>query len=417
MTRVLELQAIGCMQRNPLDIAKRNRAIHVMRTGSPEDVKEWAINSSTYNVPSFLITGGSGMGKTFSVQQVLSWLPPSIRHTKYRGQVINFVQITYLYVDCPPTGTMKGLLLQILLAIDLEVGTSFYAKYLNANLNTDVLLVSVAIILLNHGVGLLVLDEVQHLDVQRFAGVQATLNFFVSLMNVLRIPMLFIGTYKVLDVLGLCVRDMRRAMGIGSIDFEVYSEKETSILQNYYLRFLPGLHVRPITHELKQRIYKGILGFHFLQPNFVQRCASEMDFRKVDHLTDDIIDHYMNVEIRPLKPILDAYRSGNPEDIAKYDDLMSPTRIAALRNYQQRAAEEKEARGEAKTKTTRPASVGSFGVMGRTHPDFPKIDFSDEEIDAQCVLSRTIFGKGDVYPNLKSAGVIAEFVTEGRFPE
>jgi len=49
-----------------------------------------------------------------------------------------------------------------------------------------------------HSVGVLVIDEIQHLEKSRSGGAAKMLNFFVTLTNVIKVPVLFIGTPKAL---------------------------------------------------------------------------------------------------------------------------------------------------------------------------------------------------------------------------
>ena len=46
-----------------------------------------------------------------------------------------------------------------------------------------------------HCLGLLVIDEIQHLNQAKSGGAEKMLNFFLQLMNTLGLPVVLIGTY------------------------------------------------------------------------------------------------------------------------------------------------------------------------------------------------------------------------------
>lgn len=45
-----------------------------------------------------------------------------------------------------------------------------------------------------HAIGVLVIDEIQHLSMSRSGGVEKMLNFFVTLVNVIGLPVVMVGT-------------------------------------------------------------------------------------------------------------------------------------------------------------------------------------------------------------------------------
>ena len=64
-----------------------------------------------------------------------------------------------------------------------------------------------------HGLGCLIIDEVQHLSVAKSGGATKMLNFFTELSNTMGIPVILLGTPQSLDVLGSEFRCARRATG------------------------------------------------------------------------------------------------------------------------------------------------------------------------------------------------------------
>ena len=44
-----------------------------------------------------------------------------------------------------------------------------------------------------HAIGVLIIDEIQHLSMSKSGGVEKMLNFFVTLVNVIGLPVVMIG--------------------------------------------------------------------------------------------------------------------------------------------------------------------------------------------------------------------------------
>ncbi len=414
--RVLETLVLGYIDRNPLFDVEWNSVTHFLQANTVENIQKVVLAAPSTNVPSIFVVGASGMGKTFAMEFILSLLPDVVKHVSFNGVALNHVQVIHLYVQCPPTGTLKALLFNILLALDFRLGTRFFHTWQSSIYSVDVLMVNVALILFNHGIGVLVLDELQHLKARTNAEAEQSLNFFVSLMNFLKVPLVCVGTYAAMDVLTGTLRNGRRLGSNGSIDFELYPKGSavTHSIEDYYLSHLPGLSKRPLTDEFRKSVREIYQGLHFLLPNLVHRCTVETIYREKEFVSDEVLLHYRNVELKPIKGALDALRSNSPDRIQLFDDLMSNDAIKALQDRQQRMGAESKRDSSDKQGATRPLTPGSGS--GETVSEFPHHDISVEEIRHQCGLSKALFGDGDVYPMLKSRKLLATRLAYGELP-
>ena len=68
-----------------------------------------------------------------------------------------------------------------------------------------------------HALGLLVIDEIQHLSRSRSGGSQEMLNFFVTMVNIIGVPVMLIGTPKAREIFEADLRSARRGAGFGAI--------------------------------------------------------------------------------------------------------------------------------------------------------------------------------------------------------
>jgi hypothetical protein len=68
-----------------------------------------------------------------------------------------------------------------------------------------------------HALGLLVVDEIQHVSVAKSGGAEKLLNFFVQLTNEVGVPIIMIGTFKAMGVLCSEFRQIRRGCSQGDM--------------------------------------------------------------------------------------------------------------------------------------------------------------------------------------------------------
>ena len=113
-------------------------------------------------------------------------------------------------------------------AIDDCVGTSYLDQYKKSRITIDSMLTMMQRIAQEYSLGLLVVDEVQHLSLAK-GGSDAMLNFFVTLVNMIGLPVILIGTSKALPILQGEFRQARRSSGHGDL---IWNRKERADLDD-----------------------------------------------------------------------------------------------------------------------------------------------------------------------------------------
>lgn len=88
-------------------------------------------------------------------------------------------QIVWLKLDCPHDGSIKGLCFQFFEAIDRALGTDYFPRYTKSRYTVDVLMVLMTQLVNLYQIGILVIDEIQHLSLAKGGGSEKMLNFFV----------------------------------------------------------------------------------------------------------------------------------------------------------------------------------------------------------------------------------------------
>jgi len=159
---------------------------------------------------SFTIIGPSGIGKSTSISrsiQLLSKAPIIVTEKPYR-QIIPCVM-----VQTPFDASVKGLLLEILRVVDSKLGSDYCNKAMrNRNTTVDTLIGCVSSVCINH-VGLLVIDEIQHVVDQKAGGALA--RCLMQLLNSSGISVAMVGTPSVIPFMsGGEFQLARRTLGL-----------------------------------------------------------------------------------------------------------------------------------------------------------------------------------------------------------
>ncbi|MCL2367213.1 MAG: ATP-binding protein [Oscillospiraceae bacterium] len=162
----------------------------------------------------FTIIGLSGVGKTSAVTRVLSLYPQVIVHSRYHDKPLVLKQIVWLKLECPHDGSVKGLCMEFFGAVDRAARTNYFEMYAKRSNTIDLMMQRMEQIARLHCVGVLVIDETQHLRLAKGGGSEKMLNFLVSLVNKIGIPVVLIGTTPAKDVLQSEFRQARRSSGI-----------------------------------------------------------------------------------------------------------------------------------------------------------------------------------------------------------
>ena len=220
ISRCLRWSYVG---RNPIPF-KEVKAI--LENGGTEvtDALERYLTSSKAPIYGFPVLGVSGVGKTTSVENVLSLFPQVISHTTFRGIQFEKEQLVWLKVDCPPDGTPKGLCSAILQGIDAALGADYTDQILRNRMSKDVLLIKVSKLIRDLYLGILIIDDIQNLCGAKETVSDELLSFMVSLANNLRIPVVMVGSPKILRLLQREFQQAKRASGEGEIRMDLMAE-------------------------------------------------------------------------------------------------------------------------------------------------------------------------------------------------
>lgn len=323
----------GYIRRNPLEVASAKRANELyaaaMERREPTVPDEYIPNSV-----GFAIIGVSGVGKSTAVTSILHRYPQVIQHTYYKGKRLDAKQIVWMKLDCSHNGSERGLCLNFLSEVDRLVGTNYFAAY-EKRATVDTLLTEMTRVASAYSLGVLLVDECQHLSSRTDS--RKLLNFFVTLENMIGVPVVLMGTPGALPMLQGDFRSARRCCAHGDIFWNPLQWDE-SIQNSEWEMFLKQMwkyqwirnpvelsvdFVRAIYEETQGIEALAVILFILLQEEAIRSGQETVLIEDVKPVAQK------NMKI--VQPMLNALRSGDPKKIAKYSDVIS-TWIDEVRN-------------------------------------------------------------------------------------
>ena len=133
-----------------------------------------AVTDRYSSIQGFCLLGASGTGKSSAIDIMKSHFPQVILHPQTKGRM---VQITYLYVVCPPNSNFRILYTQIGAGIDKALGIT-NCTYENMVASKQDKFTAVKQLIEKFAVGVIIFDEIQELS---FSGMKS--NSYANLVT------------------------------------------------------------------------------------------------------------------------------------------------------------------------------------------------------------------------------------------
>ena len=315
----------GYLGRNPLD-KEFLENLRILNSLDDNALKENELQNEFKNISttadSLSIIGISGIGKTTAIEKLLSMYPQVIRHTEYKGETFTRTQIVWLKIDCPYDGSLSTLCKNFFKAIDDILGTRYLEKFGYSSRVTSTMMINMTKLAWRYGIGVLVIDEIQHL-LNAKNDKEEMLNFFVTLTNTVGIPTVLIGTSKAQNVFNGNFRQARRAGSDGSIIWDRMS-KDSDEWQFFLESIweLQGLkHIAKLTKEMSDAFYDECQGITAVTVNlFILSQERALQDGK-EELTVSIVRETAKKDLHLIQPMIKALRNNNLAEIMRYEDI------------------------------------------------------------------------------------------------
>jgi hypothetical protein len=262
--------------------------------------------------------GISGAGKTTSTNRVLKMYDQVILHDR----PTTLTQVVWLKIECPIDGSLKQLCISFFIEMDNILGTNYHEKYGKRRNSIEDMIAMMTKVASIHYLGILIIDEIQNLSEAKSGGTNKMLNFFVALNNTISIPVLLIGTLKAKKILQGDFREGRRLDGC-SIDDWLGLKKDV-----FWNLFVEGFweyswvknHPK-LNQEFLDVIYEESQGIIDVAMKLYALAQHHVIMDESETLTPDTFKYVAKKGLIYMRPMLDALKSGDPLEIAKYSDI------------------------------------------------------------------------------------------------
>lgn len=275
----------------------------------------------------FAMIGMSGMGKTTTLERIFATYPQVILHREYERHPFPFQQLVWVHMDCPPDGSLRALCLNFITTVDDILGTTYRKTHVRRMTTADMLMPVMAMIVSNHNLGVLVVEEVQNANAATSGGSEALLNALVHLVNTIGVPIIYGGTFASWPLLTRQFRQIRRGSGQGDFIWERMdrnTEDWANLIESMW-QFQYTRHHTPITSELMDVLFDECQGI----TDFAIKVFMLAQWRAIttgrERITSALIRSVAHDSLRSSRHVLDALR-GNVtlEDLTKLGDVYPP---------------------------------------------------------------------------------------------
>ena len=357
---------------------------------------------------SVALIGASGLGKSTTLRRWLAHYPQVIHH-----EGLGETQVTYLYVDMRSSGnSVKALVISIIQQLDRLLPAHGYARmYLKdvSRTSSDALMMDAARLMHIHRVGLLVCDEVQNL-VNHAKGAQQVMTELVTMCNEMKSAILFVGTLKATKILGVDLRQARRATGGLSIWDRLprydapprngepaasdWAEFVSVLWRFQWVRTPLGLN-----DDILDLVYDCTQGILDLAIKLFAIAQARAIIDGSDRLTPELLKLVYEEHFSLLHPIIEALATNDMRALSAYEDV-SPPLGHALEQLESQGR-----RNKARARMTKPGDPGfkdQVGLMAMAagFPPEQAIALADE-IDADGTARDTVDAMGEVHKKSK----------------
>ena len=171
-------------------------------------------------------------------------------------------------------------------------------------------------------IGILVIDEIQHLSEAKGGGSDKMLNFFVTLVNTIGLPVVLIGTIKAMSILQGEFRQARRGSGQGDLIWDrMKNDASWRVFVKSMWRYQWTRKGVPYTDEMVNAIYDESQGIIDIAVKLYAIVQIDAITKGTETFTAADVHRAAEKKLALVKPMLAALRSGDRKKILKYEDI------------------------------------------------------------------------------------------------
>lgn len=397
--RISKMIRQGYIWRNPFskEIVEKYYQIHEALVR--KDITKISGNYSVIpTVNSLSIIGVSGMGKSISIGKILNTYPQVIIHSEYQGINYSQYQLVYMLVNTPHDCSIKGLCLDIISKFDQYLGTDYYRKVANyAAVNS--LLPMICQISKRANLGAMIIDEIQVISKAKSGGKDSILDFFLTLVNSIGVPVILIGTNQAMSMLRSHFRQSRRFTGKGEIIFdriESHEHNEWVLFTNSLLKFKATQKYVDDYEGISKVLYYESQGILDIAVKLYAMSQTEAIKNRSEQVTPELISSVARTNLVTVRPAIEAIRSNDIGALLDFEDIMPI-------NYSSKNESAMKLQVTKKSKNNATDKVENNNIRNANI----KVDIDElDEEDLRLIISKGISNEMKSYNTLVRSGIV-----------
>lgn len=290
------------------------------------------------NASSSALIGMPGMGKTATLNRILSRYPQVVRHPDGQEQIV------WVKLECPAMGSIRQTCRDFLKMVDSLLGQTTYQKlWFGKHVSDDDLMDAMVTVANIHSIGCLVIDEIQHLG-KTGDEQHVLMTFLTTLINKIGVPVLFVGTMSAFERFSKTGRMGRRAISPASAvwpQFAAHNDQWRTFVSELW-EYQWTAEYTPPTPELFDALHRRSQGVVDVVTKLwfaVQAAAIDenesTEGEVPERITVELIDEVADEHLKPMEGLLKAIRENDAAAIAKYEDA-SIRDVASWSSYRDR---------------------------------------------------------------------------------
>jgi len=267
------------------------------------------------------LVGPPGSGKTWTLKNVLSKIPQVVPLDPKRNPLVLSKMVTWVRTETPSTRKISALVNGLITAILAAVGED-YKPLLRGSIGVQIQ--RLAMLCQEYCVGLIVVDEIQHILRKNQEPDIELVNFLVELSNAVNVPLLLVGTPKSEHVVGTALRQARRSFGPRWAPLPRTSKSWKQFAEALLIYQFTG--TVATYDEIEPRLYhysQGLPALAVTLFQYAQHAALMIEDAtgKPGKITTEIINTAFNEKMKVVEPMVDALREGDEVMLGLIDDL------------------------------------------------------------------------------------------------
>jgi hypothetical protein len=273
--------------------------------------------------------GTPGLGKTSSMEHGHCMFPQVILHPLElpdgrRFPLVPVHQIVYLIVKCPKNGSMLSLSKEIMKAVDdvLE-NTNYSDSVRGADSAEKLITIEIPKLIKKHHIGIIVIDDVQNLNEASSGGAETMLNQFGLMEEVLKVPVMLVGTFASLLLFqGKRAGRSRKLLGFkGPLWGPMPHDEEWDIWLAKLWIYQYTKKTSVLDSKIKKLLHRRSAGI----PDIAAKAymLAQIDaFHDGEEVTHEVLKHVFDTDLAFFGPFVEAIMTEDKEAIAKAEDLL-----------------------------------------------------------------------------------------------